>query len=356
MLVCAGLMCSMLLMGCGSSAESSSAETGTSAESDVSGSTDTEGNSDAEGLTKLFIQLSWLPQGEFMGYYVAQSKGYYKDEGIDLEIIPGGSDISPEDQVENGVCELGNAFYTSLLTYREGGYDDLIDVAQIYQDSALRLIAKKDTDIESGADLKGKRVGNWFGGQQYELYALCGKYGFDIDNDIDWVQQDFTMDAFYNDELDAASVMIYNEYNLVLESGMSEDDFNVIDMNDEGVALLEDCLICKKDWAEENKDLLVKFLRATIKGWKYACDNPEEAGQICWDAGQSVSLEHQVSMCKAVVGCVAPDGTDMDQLGKFDEAKFEQTVKLGLENQLITEDVDYKDTIDSSYWEEAVSE
>ena len=357
-LVCAGLMCSMLFSGCGSSStvEDTDGESTAKSANDVGISSETTSDENTDDLTKLSIQLSWLPQGEFMGYYVAQSKGYYKDEGIDLEIIPGGSDISPEDQVENGVCELGNAFYTSLLTYREGGYDDLIDVAQIYQDSALRLIAKKDTGIETGADLKGKRVGNWFGGQQYELYALCGKYGYDVDNDVEWVQQDFTMDAFYNDELDAASVMIYNEYNLVLESGMTEDEFNVIDMNEEGIALLEDCLICRKDWAEENKDLLVRFLRATIKGWKYACENPEEAGQICWEAGQSVSLEHQISMCQAVVGCVAPDGTDMNQLGKFDEDKFEQTIKLGLENNLIQEDVDYKDTIDSSYWEEAVSE
>lgn len=164
------------------------------------------------------------------------------------------------------------------------------------------------------------------------------------------------MDAFYEDQLDAASVMIYNEYNLVLESGMSEDEFNVIDMNEEGIALLEDCLITRKDWAEENRDLLVRFIRASVKGWEYACENPEEAGQICWDAGQSVSLEHQVSMCEAAAGCVAPEGFDTSRIGLFDEDAFNQTIKLGLENELITEEVDYKDTIDASYWEEAVGE
>lgn len=209
------VMCS-LLTGCGGG-------------NDETAQAETAGE---DGLTHLSLQLSWLPQGEFMGYYVAQSKGYYEDEGLEVEILPGSSDVSPAEQVENGVVQLGNGFYTDILSYREADYD-LINVAQWYQDSPLYLVSKKSAGINSPADLKGKRIGSWFGGQQYEIYALLGKYGIDRDNDVEWVQQDFTMDAFYNDQLDAASAMSYNEYHLVLDNGYSADDLNVINMNDE---------------------------------------------------------------------------------------------------------------------------
>ncbi|MGE4483679.1 MAG: ABC transporter substrate-binding protein [Oscillospiraceae bacterium] len=342
------LLSGALLTGCGSAGGEAAANTSSTADT-----TSADGSSTDE-LTKLKLQTVWLPQGQFMGYYVAQAKGYYADEGIDLEIIPGSSDISPEDQVENGVVDLGVAFYTDLLTYQEAGYD-MVNVAQIFQQSPLRLIAKKGRGITTGADLAGKKVGNWFGGQQYELYALCGKYGIDRETGVDWIQQDFTMDAFYNDELDAASVMVYNEYHLVLESGMAESDFTVIDMNEEGIAMLEDCLFVKGDWAEANHDLLVSFLRATIKGWQYACENPEEAGQICWDAGQSVSLEHQISMCQEVARCVAPEGFDTAKIGYLDPEALQQTIDLGVQNSLISAAIPIDDSVDETYWEEATA-
>lgn len=308
-----------------------------------------------DGVTKLKLQLTWLPQGEFMGYYVAKSKGYYADEGIDIEIIPGSADISAPDQVENNVVDLGVSFYTNLLTYQEGGYD-VVNVAQFYQKTPLWLVSKKEKGIESAADFKGKRIGNWFGGQQYELYALCGKYGIDTENDVTWVQQDFTMDAFYDDELDVASVFNFNEYNILLENGYKPEDLNVIDINDEGVAMLQGCLFANSEWAEENEDLLVRFLRATIKGWKDACADPEEAGNIVWEEGKSVSLEHQISMCKEVAKLVCPDGYDPDNIGKIDLDAVDATMELAVKYNLIKEKIDIEKSVNSKYWEIAINE
>ena len=235
------------------------------------------GSSDSDkksgDLDKLTLQSLWLPQGQFAGVYVAKEKGFYEDEGIDLEILPGGTDVTSEDQVENDVAQIGTAFYSSVLTYQENG-SDFINIFQMMQKSPQWLVTKKDSGITSGKDLKGKKVANWFGGRQYEFYALAQKYGYDPEKDIDWVQQDYTMDQFENDEVDAASAMSYNEYLLLLEDGYSEDDLNVIDPNEEGTAMLEDCLFVNKSWAEENEDLLVRFIRATIKGWQYTAEHP----------------------------------------------------------------------------------
>lgn len=342
---------SVALAGCGGGAASTAASAG----GEGSAPAASEAKASDGTLDKIVLQDKWLPQAQFMGYYVADQKGFYKDEGIEIEIVPGSSDFTAEDQVINGNANFGHTWYSSLLTYQEGG-EDLINVSQIYQKSALLLVANKDSGITSGKDLKGKKVGNWFGGNEYEIYALLGKNGYDKDKDVSLVQQDFTMDAFKNGEIDAASAMTYNELGLVVGDDESKvKDYNLIDMNDEGVAMMEDCLCVSKKWAEENKDLVVRFLRASMKGWQYACANTDEAAQIVWDAGQSVSLEHQKWMAKKVAETVCPAGMDPKEIGKLDEKALQQTIDLGVQYGLIEKAVDLSGSIDASYWTEATS-
>lgn len=306
---------------------------------------------ETEQLDKITVQSLWIPQAQFAGLYVAAEKGFYEEEGIEVEILPGG-DVSAEEQVENDIAQIGVAFYSSVLTYQEGGYD-FINVFQTFRSSPQYLVAKKETGISSVADLKGKKVANWFGGRQYELYALAQLNGLDPETDIEWIQQDFTMDQFRADEVDVASAMSYNEYLLLLEDGYSEDDLFVFDMNKEGAALLEDCLFVKRSWAEEHKDLLVRFIRATIKGWNYTNENPEEAAQIVYEIGQSSTLEHQIAMTEKVLELVIPEGSDASQIGYPDEKSIQQTIDLGLQAGLIREAIDINDSIDTTYWEEA---
>ncbi len=312
----------------------------------------TSQNSDGKQLDKITVQSLWLPQGQFAGLYVADAKGFYEEEGIDVDILPGGTDVSTEDQVENDIAQVGVAFYSSVLTYQESGYD-FVNVFQTFKKSPQYLVTKAESGIKTGADLKGKKVGSWFGGRQYEFYALAQLNGLDPEKDIEWKQQDYTMDQFNSGELDAASAMSYNEYLLLLDEGYTEDDLNIIDMNEEGAALLEDCLFVKRSWAEENHDLLVRFLRATIKGWKYTAENPDEAGQIVYEAGKSSTLEHQIAMTEKVNELVIPEGSDASKIGYPDEQAIQQTIDLGYDAGLITKKIDINDSIDSSYWEEA---
>ena len=307
-------------------------------------------------LEKLTLQLKWLPQAQFMGYYVAAAKGYYKEEGIDIEILPGGADIIPEQQVYNGVADVGVSWVSSLLKYQSKGWE-LLQVGQVFQKSAMLLVSKSATGIESPADLVGKKVGSWFGGNEYEIYALLEANEIDLDSDLQLVQQDYTMNQVINDEIDAASAMIYNEYGLLLESGIDASELNVIDMNDEGVAMLEDCLFVSSEWITENEDLYVRFLKASIKGWADACADPAAAAQIVYEVDESVSLDHQVYMAGEIAKLTVPEGFDPADIGYIDMDAIQQTADLALKYGLLTSAAAITDdTITNKYWEMATAE
>lgn len=306
-------------------------------------------------LEKVTLQLKWLPQSQFMGYYVAAAKGYYEAEGIDIEILPGGSDIIPEQQVFNGVADIGVTWVSSLMKYQSQGWG-LVQVGQVFQKSAMLLVSKAATGITKPEDLVGKKVGSWFGGNEYEIYALLEANGIDRDKDLTLLQQDYTMNQLLNGEVDAASAMIYNEYGLLLESGLTESDLNVINMDDAGVAMLEDCLFVNSEWIAKNEDLYVRFLKASIKGWADACADPTAAGQVVFDVDNSVSLDHQIYMAKEISKLVVPEGFDSANIGYMDMAAIKQTADLAFKYGLLTEAaVISEDTITSKYFDLATA-
>ena len=335
--------------GCGSgksnnagSSSSSQASSGSSGSSAGSSSGGSGGSSEpAAEPVKIKLQLKWVPQAQFAGYFVAKEKGYYAEEGLDVDILSGGPDIVPEQQVAIGAAQIGIDWVASLLAHQEQGLP-LIEIAQIYQNSGLVLVSKKESGITTGADLKGKKVGNWMGGNEFEVLALFDKYGLDPQRDLEFIKQGFTMDQFLSGELDAASAMTYNEYLVVLDSGVPAEELSIIDMNAEGVAMLQDNLFANVEWLEENKETAAKFVRASIKGWKDAIANPEEAVDIVMKAVEegSTTREHQVNMMKEVAKLVIPEGFDAGRIGEIDDAKFKQTADIALQFGVISQPVD----------------
>ena len=303
--------------------------------------------------TRITLQLKWLPQAQFMGYYVAAQKGYYKAEGLDVLVLPGGVDIIPEQQVFNGTADIGVTWLSSLLAYQDKGWK-FVGVAQMFQKSALVLVSRASSGILSPRDLAGRKVGSWFGGNEYPLYALLESAGLDRNRDLELVRQDYSMDQVIRGDIDAASAMTYNELGLLLESGFTRSQLNVIDMNAAGVAMLEDHLFVTSSWLEKNRDVLVRFLRASIKGWKEACRDPEAAGALVYNLGRSVSLAHQVYMAREIARLVAPPGFDPDRIGYMDPAALKQTADYAVKYGLLTKPSDLAAAVDTSSWEQAV--
>jgi NitT/TauT family transport system substrate-binding protein len=299
-----------------------------------------DGDESAE-LTPVTLQLKWVPQAQFAGYFVALEKGYYEEAGLDVTIAPGGPDIVPEQQVANGAAQIGIDWVASLLPHQEQEMP-LVEIAQIYQKSGLQLVTMKDSGIDSPSDLEGKKVGNWMGGNEFEILALFDKYKLDPNKDLNFMKQAFTMDQFLTGELDAASVMTYNEYHVVLGSGVPESDLTVFDMNEEGVAMLEDNLFANADWLADNKEVAAAFVKASIQGWTDAINDPEEAVDIIMsqvDEG-STTKEHQLVMMEEVAKLVVPEGFDVANIGVIDAEMYQQTADIAYKYGVIKEPAD----------------
>ena len=300
-----------------------------------SGSDDSTDSASGE-LTPVTLQLQWFAQAQFAGYYAALDQGYYEDEGLDVTILEGGADIVPQDVLSGGDADYAISWVPKVLGSIEQGAE-ITDVAQIFERSATTQISMKDKSITTAADLAGKKVGSWGYGNEWELFAGMQKAGVATD-DISLVQQAFDMNGFLAGDIDAAQAMTYNEYAQVLESVnpatgelFTPDDLNVIDWNKEGTAMLQDAI-----WADSAKladddayaDQTVKFIKASIKGWIYAKDNPEEAAGIVTAAGSTLGESHQLWMTNEVNKLIWPSTSG--GIGMIDEAAWKQTVDIAM--------------------------
>jgi len=308
--------------------------TGCSAGSDAD-STDDSASGD---LTPVTLQLQWVAQAQFAGYYAAVDQGYYEEEGLDVTIEEGGADIVPQDVLASGDVDYAISWVPKVLGSIEQGAN-ITNVAQIFERSATTQISFKDKNITTPADLAGKNVGSWGYGNEWELFAGMQEAGVEV-GDISLVQQAFDMNAFLAGDIDAAQAMTYNEYAQVLETINPDtgelyqpDELNVIDWNDEGTAMLQDAIWANADKLADDEDYAaqtVDFIKASIKGWIYAAENPEDAATIVADAGSALPAGHQLWMTNEVSKLIFPSENGV---GLIDEAAWANTVDIAMNTE-----------------------
>jgi NitT/TauT family transport system substrate-binding protein len=261
-------------------------------------------SSPATGLQPLSLQLQWITQAQFAGFYVALEKGWYRQEMIDLTIKPGGAEVAVVDQVAAGASDFGTAFLSDLSVAIQKG-QPVISIAQIQQMNGLFLIAKKTSGIKRPGDLSGKRIGIWGASWEAQLNALLGRQGISRDQ-VKIIPQGYDMQAFLKGDMDVASAMVYNEYHQVLEAGLKLQDINIIDYALYGLGFPGDSLFTTRRLVEQNPDICVRMLRASLRGWQYAIDNPNEAVDIVlkYDQTGRQTKEHQRSMMREIARLV----------------------------------------------------
>lgn len=278
-------------------------------------------------LTSVTLVLKWVPQAQFAGYFIALDKGYYRQEGLNVTIKPGGPDIAPEQVVAGGAAQFGIDWLSALLVAREKGLP-LVNIAQIFQASGMRLIAFKSSHINSISQFRGKRVGVWFSGNEYQFMALMAKYHmYPPRKYMTVVSQPFVMDPFLNHQLDVAHAQTYNELGVVLEHGIKRSQLRIWDYNKLGVSILEDGIFSTSSYLRSHRDVAVRFLRASIKGWNYAVHHQTEAGQISFRHAPSgtTTLHHQTYMAQQVAKLIEYGPGLSHPIGYMDPALYHRT-------------------------------
>ncbi|MER2508464.1 ABC transporter substrate-binding protein [Amaricoccus sp.] len=277
----------------------------------------------AEDVT---LQLKWVTQSQFAGYYVAKDKGFYEEEGLNVTIKPGGPDIAPPQVVAGGGADVIVEWMPAALAAREAGLP-LVNIAQPFKSSGMELTCRNDSGVTKTADFPGHTLGVWFFGNEYPFLSWMSKLGIPTTGGADGVtvlKQGFNVDPLLQKQAACISTMTYNEYWQVIDAGLKPEDLTVFKYQDEGVATLEDGLYVLEDKLKDPAfvETMAKFVRASMKGWKWAEQNPADAAAIVLENDETGAQTetHQVRMMGEVAKLTA--GSD----GALDPADYDRTV------------------------------
>jgi NitT/TauT family transport system substrate-binding protein len=294
------------------------------------------GSSGGSKKDKVTLQLKWVTQAQFAGYYAAKAKGYYDQAGLDVSISAGGPDIVPEQVVLDGKAQFGIDWLPSLLATRATG-GDIVNIAQVFTRSSTAEVVWRDTGIANFCQLRGRKVGVWLSGYQFEQFAALQKCGIDPYNksDVTIVAQSFSMEPFLKRQVDAASADTYNELALVLETknpktGKLYDlsDLRVFKMQDQGTGTLEDGIFTKGSWLKnaKNQDIARRFVEASLKGWIYCRDHLEECTSIVLKNAPTLGKGHQTWQMNEINALIWPTGPQ--GIGVMDPVSYARTASM----------------------------
>jgi NitT/TauT family transport system substrate-binding protein len=321
----------MVLAACGSDRKAES-PSGTSGGSSGGLSVDVSKCTKPSGA-KVKLQLQWVTQSQFAGYYAAVDKGYYSDAGLDVQIVEGGVDIPPQKTLASGAVDFAISWVPKALAEREAGAK-VTDIAQVFQRSGTLQVSFKDKNITKAADFKGKKIGNWGFGNEYEIFAALSKAGLDPAKDVTLLAQNFDMNGLLSGDIDAAEAMTYNEYAQVLEAKNSAtgalytpDDLNVVSYEQEGVGMLQDAI-----WADETRladpaycGEAIAFVKASLQGWAFCRDNPGDCRDIVVSKGSKLGATHQLWQMNEINKLIWPSTIGV---GVIDKAAWDRTIGI----------------------------
>jgi NitT/TauT family transport system substrate-binding protein len=294
----------------------------------------------AQKLDKVTLQLKWVTQSQFAGYYAAVAKGYYKAFGLDVTLKVGGPSITPEQVVASGQAQIGVDWLPSLLATRDTG-TNLVNIAQKFGRSGMTELTWKSSGINSIAKMRNKTVGVWCCGNQFELFAALTKYGMDPQKNqgVKIFNQPFDMNAFLQKKIDAAAAMTYNELAQVLESKnpatgklYTLNDLHVFKLQDQGTGMLEDGLFTTQDWLNSHRDIAMRVIAASDRGWIYCRDHVQDCTNIVLKNGPTLGKGHQLWQMNEINKLIWPN---TQGIGVMNPTAFKTTAAIALKYKVI---------------------
>ncbi|MEM7443463.1 MAG: ABC transporter substrate-binding protein [Pseudomonadota bacterium] len=288
----------------------------------------------AQAQDEFTVQLKWVTQSQFAGYFVADALGFYDDVGLDVTVNPGGPDIAPPQVIAAGGADVVVEWMPAALAARERGVD-LVNVAQIFDRSGMMLTCSAESGITEPEHFEGKTLGVWFAGNEYPFLSWMSRLDHTFegsDAEVTVLRQGFNVDPLLDGQADCISTMIYNEYWQVVDAGVPEDELVVFFYEDQGVATLEDGLYTLSENLEDPEfvDRLARFIAATIRGWEYAIEHPDEAAQLVVDADPAGVADFDVQLRQMENIATLIQG---DEIGRLSPEAFERTVEVLLSGE-----------------------
>lgn len=284
-------------------------------------------------MRKVTFITHWSPQAQFAGYYVAKEKGFYKERGLDVEILPSGPSISAPDALETGKADFAVLWLSQALQSRSKGAD-IVNICQVIRKSGMMFVARKSSGIRMPEDMNGKKVSLWGGDLRIPAEMFLKKYGLNVTK----INQSYTVNLFLAGGVDAAMAMWYNEYHTILSSGLNPDELTVFFFKDHGLNVSEDAIYARQESCIKDPELSKAFVEASIKGWLYAFDHPGEAVEIALNRMRACKIpanaEHQKWMLGCMKSLIIPDG-DKSKIGILSPEDYNTIAGMLKDNGLI---------------------
>jgi len=292
-------------------------------------------------LSKLTFMPHWLPQAQFAGYYMADKMGFYQSEGIDVKIVHPSASVNAIESLANGKSDIISLFLITAISSRNSGVD-MVNIGQFSQNSALLFVTKKEGNINKLADLNGKEIGVWSSG-----FDEVGKAMIKSNNyQVEWIPILSTINLFMTGGIDVMTVMWFNEYNQLINSGFNEDELNTFFFSDYGFNIPEDGIYCLNKTLLKRKGDLEKFMRATLRGWEFVKGHRAETVDVVLEIMKKEHIPtnktHQSWMLDKVLELIEP-GTKNVIKGELSETDYQKAQNVLIDGDYMKKKIDFRD-------------
>lgn len=260
------------------------------------------------------VQLSWFHQAQFSGFYSAVDQNYYVEEGLNVSVLGGGISetgyISPIQQVLEGKAQFGLASTNEIMKSQAAG-NNVVAISSTLQRSPRGFMSLASRGITSPRDLVGKRIA--YRPDDDSVYlAFLNAVGLSREDMIEITDSSkFTLDALINDEIDVIPMFVDNEPVTMMQRGY---EVNVLLVSDYGIETYENLIFTTQDLIDQNPDLVLRFLRATLKGYDYVVADPDVASGLALQYDSSLVLETQQESTLRLIPLLKPGSNEVGRM------------------------------------------
>jgi NitT/TauT family transport system substrate-binding protein len=225
-----------------------------------------------QASNKFIFTPQWTAHAQFAGYYVAKEKGFYKQAGLDVDIIHPSVSQTAMNRLQNRESQATTLQLCQAMEIIDNGIS-LVNILQTSMNNGTVIVSRRDKDPLTQ---RGARVGMWHAG--FSQIPICMSIKEKLN--YKWIRFTSNVDLFLKGAIDGTLAISYNEYYQLMQMGFTFTEKNVYRFCDHGYNIQEDGVYMRRDYYEAHKDQARKFAQASKKGWEWAAEHQEETLDI----------------------------------------------------------------------------